>query len=135
MGRKRRCKPGPKIPLNKEEVEAYIIKANGNFSKASKMVAEDLNIPMTRQKFTNWVDSTEADWYPKQLRRNMVKSCVDTVLQKGLNKKDNQCLFKIIDKLGKHLDIEDPVQKHEFSLDGAFSNYSGKDLKKVRDDE
>jgi len=138
MARKKiRARKGPKIPLTRSEIEKYIIEANGNFAEAARRAEADFDITISRQKFIYWIEAVGADWIPRQLRRNMVKSCVDTILYKALNKKDNQCLFKIIDKLGRHLDIEDPTQKVEMShsLAMAFEPYDGKDLKKMRDSE
>lgn len=113
-----RCKPGVKpnrIPFDVASIEELIVRAQGNFAEAARIVEREYEIECTTQRFHYWVERLGAEWYPDGLRKSMAKKCMDTVYSKALEKQDNQCLFKVIDKFGRYVGIEDAAQKVELS--------------------
>lgn len=121
----------------KEACKAALVQAMGNFSKAARIISDGLGVEISRQRFQNWLHEYDIQYYPKIVRKHMVKTVLDNMYNKAMREGDNYCMGKILDKWGKDVgftdDHEDDTAQSNELLAQALANATEKDLIKARE--
>ena len=96
------------FPFSKEEIEAALEESWGNVSKAARSLKHPDGSEVARSTLDRWIDIHGIKYYSDTVKGKIAKAALDVVQDKGINERDQKCLFKLLDTWGKFVDFQEP---------------------------
>jgi len=111
--RKVRCDT---TPYTKEQVEGFIEDSMGSVTQAAA------NVGVPYSTFYNWMEKYQIKAYPDKVKKRVAMMALDRAKQLALSsarklesmgeKPSEKLLLEILKKWGKHIEFEEPEEKH-----------------------